>query len=183
MGVDVASFGDFFADKMLSNVRSTRIETPVDLHMNKGQAAVQISVEDASASSAQSSETAKIATAKKRGRKPDEPIKCLVYKDPFSGTYKKYIFTADGKHLLGGMMVGDVGDYVRLVAIVKKKVKCFLFSRGCILNYLIQKSLEVAPSEFIIGKKEGADNGEDLDDDTQICSCHVSAFVERSSCF
>jgi hypothetical protein len=49
------------------------------------------------------------------------------------------------------------------------------------LNYVAQKSLEVPPSEFIIGaKKEGTDNGEDLDDDTQVCSCHVSASVEYS---
>jgi hypothetical protein len=52
------------------------------------------------------------------------------------------------------------------------------------LNYIAQKSLEVPPSEFIIGaKKEGADNGDDLDDDTQICSCHVRAYLEYSSRF
>lgn len=42
---------------------------------------------------------------------PDEPIKCLTFKDPIAGTYKKYIFSADGKFLLGGMMVGDVSDF------------------------------------------------------------------------
>ena len=87
---------------------------------------------------------------------PDEPIKCLTYKDPFSGTYKKFIYTADGKYLLGGMMVGDVSDFIKLVSITKKK-----------------KPLDVAPSEFIIGKKAGGeDDGADLDDDAQICSCH-----------
>lgn len=34
----------------------------------------------------------------------------------------RYIFSADGKHLLGGMMVGDTSDYVKLVSLVKKKV-------------------------------------------------------------
>ncbi len=34
----------------------------------------------------------------------------------------RYIFSADGKYLLGGMMVGDTADYVKLVALVKKKV-------------------------------------------------------------
>jgi len=87
---------------------------------------------------------------------PDEPIKCLTYKDPFSGTYKKFIYTADGKYLLGGMMVGDVSDFIKLVSITKKK-----------------KPLDVAPSEFIVGKKSGGeDDGADLDDDAQICSCH-----------
>lgn len=69
----------------------------------------------------------------------EEPIKCLTYKDPFASVYKKwapsfrllhfvsylpsrYIFSADGKYLLGGIMIGDVRDYVKLVAIVKKKV-------------------------------------------------------------
>lgn len=86
----------------------------------------------------------------------DEPIKCLTYKDPFGSVYKKYIFSADGKHLLGGMMVGDVSDFVKLVSIIKKK-----------------KALDVPPSQFIIGAKGSAeDEGADLDDDAQICSCH-----------
>jgi nitrite reductase (NAD(P)H) len=38
-----------------------------------------------------------------------------------------------------------------------------------------QKPLDVAPSQFIIGaKKEGVEDGDDLDDDAQVCSCHVS---------
>ena len=86
------------------------------------------------------------------------PIKCLTYHDPFSGTYKKYIFSADGKHLLGGMMIGDVGDFTKVVAITKKK-----------------KALDVPPSQFILGaKNDGEDNGDDLDDDAVVCSCHVS---------
>ena len=48
-----------------------------------------------------------------------------------------------------------------------------------LLIYLIdnfpQKAIEVAPSEFIVGaKKPGDDAGGDLDDDAQVCSCHVS---------
>jgi nitrite reductase (NAD(P)H) len=123
MGVDVASFGDFFADKRLSTGPPIRIETPADSQGDKGRAALQISIEDAR----EHTEAPKIATARKRGSKRDEPIKCLVYKDPFSATYKKYIFTADGRHLLGGMMIGDVADYVKLVALVKKKVKLYFF--------------------------------------------------------
>ena len=48
-----------------------------------------------------------------------------MYRDPFSGVYKKYIFSADGKYILGGMMVGDTSDYVKMVALVKKKVLYF----------------------------------------------------------
>ena len=35
-----------------------------------------------------------------------------------------------------------------------------------------KKALEVPPSEFIIGASKGDDDGDDLEDDTQICSCH-----------
>jgi nitrite reductase (NAD(P)H) len=125
MGVDVASFGDFFADKRLVNSRPTKVDPP-GIQTSQGQAAIQISIEDAGVG-VQSTESLRVAIAPKRGRKQDEPIKCLVYKDPFSSTYKKYIFTTDGKHLVGGMMIGDVADYVKLVAIVKKKVEPFSF--------------------------------------------------------
>jgi nitrite reductase (NAD(P)H) len=122
MGVDVASFGDYFADRKISTIRPIKIEVPAD-QTDKGEAAVHISIDNTSELGVQHMEAPKIVSpsARKRTRKQDEPIKCLVYKDPFSATYKKYIFTADGKHLLGGMMIGDVADYVKLVAVVKKK--------------------------------------------------------------
>ncbi|ETS74297.1 Nitrite reductase [Pestalotiopsis fici W106-1] len=119
LGVDVASFGDFFADR-------------------------------------------------------DGPshLPALTYKDPFQAVYKKYIFTADGKYLLGGMMIGDTSDYIKLVPMVKN-----------------QKELEIPPSQLILGaKKEGQDDGDDLDDDTQICSCHnvtkgnVVDVVKKGTC-
>jgi nitrite reductase (NAD(P)H) len=44
----------------------------------------------------------------------------------FFNHYGRYIFTADGKYLLGGMMIGDTSDYIKLVAIVKKKAWRFL---------------------------------------------------------
>lgn len=49
-------------------------------------------------------------------------IACLTYKDPFASVYKKYIFSSDGKYLVGGMMIGDTSDYVKMVSLVKKKV-------------------------------------------------------------
>lgn len=48
------------------------------------------------------------------------------------------------------MMVGDCGDFVKLVAITKKR-----------------KALDLPPADFIVGKK-GEDDGADLDDDTQV---------------
>lgn len=51
------------------------------------------------------------------------PVRALTYHDPFGPVYKKYIFSADGKYLLGGMMIGDVNDYTKLLAIARKQVK------------------------------------------------------------
>ena len=59
----------------------------------------------------------------------------MVYNDPLGSTYKKYIFTADGKYLLGGMMLGDVSDFVKLVAIVKKKFRLLFFCNIGGVNY------------------------------------------------
>lgn len=131
LGVEVASFGDFFAD------RDGPMNMPVRLgkKMEKEQQDRVKSLTDGP---------------------PPSPVKALTYKDPFSNVYKKYLFTLDGKYLLGGMMIGDTKDYVKLVPMVKN-----------------QKLLDVPPSQFILGASKGDDEGgDDLDDDTQICSCH-----------
>lgn len=118
LGVEVASFGDFFADR----------DGPKEL-----PAAV-------------------VRRAKKKEDRvktltegPAPPlVKALTYKDPFQQVYKKYLFTLDGKYLLGGMMIGDTKDYVKLVPMVKN-----------------QKPLEIPPSELIVGAKKGDDEGGD----------------------
>ncbi|POR35197.1 Nitrite reductase [NAD(P)H] [Tolypocladium paradoxum] len=124
LGVDVASFGDFFADR----------DGPKHLpprHLKR----------------LQNGDSAKGL--------PDTTVKTLTYRDPFQNVYKKYIFTADGKHLLGGMMIGDTKDYVKMVPMVKN-----------------MKELDIPPSQLILGARKDGDEGDDLDDDTQICSCH-----------
>ncbi|EON99736.1 putative nitrite reductase protein [Phaeoacremonium minimum UCRPA7] len=132
LGVEVASFGDFFADR----------DGPKYL---PARAARKKKAED-------KAHDVKILT---NGLPPPD-VKALTYKDPFQNVYKKYIFTTDGKYLLGGMMIGDTKDYVKLVPLVKQ-----------------QKELDIPPSELILGaKKDGDDDGDDLEDDTQICSCH-----------
>jgi nitrite reductase (NAD(P)H) len=123
LGVEVASFGDFFADRdgpknMPGRARAER----------KGDGAT-------------SRDRVKNLTD---GPAPP-PVKALTYKDPFQQVYKKYLFTMDGKYLLGGMMIGDTKDYIKLVPLVKN-----------------QKMLEVAPSELIIGAQKGDDDGSDL---------------------
>ncbi|KAH7052055.1 hypothetical protein B0J12DRAFT_61879 [Macrophomina phaseolina] len=134
LGVEVASFGDFFAD------RDGPKELPARRGANKKEGVID------------SKDRVKTLT---EGPAPP-PVKALTYKDPFQQVYKKYLFTLDGKYLLGGMMIGDTKDYVKLVPMVKN-----------------QKPLEIPPSELIVGAKKGDDEGaDDLDDDTQICSCH-----------
>ena len=108
MGVDVASFGDFFADQ-----RQPKAQPPTPVEV-EGQVTI---------SQSKPSKHKKVDLS-------DAPVKFLTYHDPFSATYKKYIFTEDGQYLIGGMMIGDVGDFTKLVAITKKKVSS-LIPRGC----------------------------------------------------
>ncbi|GAA98797.1 uncharacterized protein L969DRAFT_50632 [Mixia osmundae IAM 14324] len=220
MGVDVASFGDFFADqspyeKQLQKVDQARhqsqeaqeaakpngdgkkamngeshatvtveldedkktqngtLQQPMDKQNKPSGTSLDNPPEDGSKGDNQTAEKPdsktvslpKVSHSSKSARK-DEPIKCLTYKDPFGSIYKKYIFSADGKYLLGGMMIGDVSDYVKLVSIVKKR-----------------KPLDMPPSQFIIGAKSGGeDDGGDLDDDVQVCSCHNVVKGQIASC-
>ncbi|GAA6022628.1 hypothetical protein JCM8202_005024 [Rhodotorula sphaerocarpa] len=145
MGVDVASFGDFFADERMQR-------------------------EAEAAHSATTADGVQLSSPTPRRRQPrstrSDPIKCLTYRDPIAATYRKYIFTADGAHLLGGIMIGDTAAFTKLVALVKKK-----------------KKLDVPPSQFILGaKKEGEEDGADLDDDTVVCSCHATTKGAISAC-
>jgi len=120
LGVNVASFGDCFADR----------DGPVTL-------------------------PPRYAKMVNGDAKSPSSVQALTYKDPFSNVYKKYIFTKDGKYLLGGMMIGDVCDYVKLLPMVKS-----------------QKELTMSPSELILGAKKEGEDSDDLDDDAQVCSCH-----------
>lgn len=118
LGVDVASFGDFFADR----------DGPKELPGRAAAAARRGSK----------------ATTGPDGKPLAPAVKALTYKDPFQAVYKKYLFTPDGKYLLGGMMIGDTKDYIKLVQMVKGK-----------------KMLEVPPAEFILGSQKGGDDNPD----------------------
>ncbi|KAI0429112.1 nitrite reductase [Xylaria sp. FL1042] len=141
LGVDVASFGDFFAD------RDGPSALPAKAAARSKRRRRDKKASGPSGNSEQGEE----------GEKALPEVQALVYKDPFAQVYKKYLFTTDGKFLLGGMMIGDTSDYIKLVPLVKA-----------------QKELEVPPSQLILGAREAGDDdgGDDLDDDTQICSCH-----------
>ncbi|EKM57614.1 uncharacterized protein PHACADRAFT_182112 [Phanerochaete carnosa HHB-10118-sp] len=211
VGVDVASFGDYFADRRQAedgpsprstaySVRKPAPATSAPLSHDqrdpfkgkvwevKESAAEPVSAaptltvtapaDDASSvqngSGVDGKENGEVqrradasAPRKRHGHAAatEGPVETLTYRDPFGGVYKKYIFSADGKYILGGMMVGDTNDYVKLLALVKKK-----------------KPLEVPPSQFIAGSGGGDDSGEDLDDDTQICSCHNVTKGQLAAC-
>ena len=123
LGVEVASFGDFFADR--DGPKHLPAREAKRQQVNGALGTMQALTDGA----------------------PPPAVKALTYKDPFEAVYKKYLFTMDGKYLLGGMMIGDTKDYVKLVPIVKN-----------------QKVLEVLPSRLILGaKKEGEEeDGDDL---------------------
>ncbi|KAH7157614.1 hypothetical protein B0J13DRAFT_174658 [Dactylonectria estremocensis] len=147
LGVDVASFGDCFAD----------INGPESLPPKFAR-----TLRDANGAQLTNGAAAAAAAAS---------VQALTYRDPFLNVYKKYIFTKDGKYLLGGMMIGDTKDYVKLVPMVKT-----------------MKELDVAPSELILGAQKDGDDGDDLPDDAQICSCHnvtkgdIVAVVKDGTC-
>ena len=145
LGVEVASFGDFFADRDGPRyLPAKKGHKPKGDNLTNGGAVAKVDALRASPST----------------------VKSLTFKDPFGAVYKKYIFTSDGKYLLGGMMIGDTRDYVKLVSMVKS-----------------QKALEVPPAEFIVGSgKGGEENADDLDDDAQVCSCNNVSKGDISGC-
>lgn len=124
LGVNVASFGDCFAD----------VFGPQSLPPKFAKKFKALSGSTADAS---------------------QSVQALTYRDPFTNVYKKYLFTKDGKYLLGGMMIGDTQDYVKLVPLVKS-----------------QKELDVPPGELILGAQKDGDDADELPDEAQVCSCH-----------
>ena len=150
LGVEVASFGDFFADR----------DGPRDLPTKRSAG----KKEGAVAREAKPNVAANVSST--------PMVQALTFKDPFEAVYKKYLFTSDGKYLLGGMMIGDTRDYVKLVPMVKDR-----------------KALEISPSQFIVGTgKNDDDDGSDLTNETQICSCHnvtkgdVAKVIKEGTC-
>jgi nitrite reductase (NADH) large subunit len=86
----------------------------------------------------------------------DKTARSIMFEDPFTGVYKKLVFNHDGARLLGGILVGDASDYGTLLALYKSS-----------------KPLTLAPSELLVGKRDGAAGGDaGLPDDAQICSCN-----------
>jgi nitrite reductase (NADH) large subunit len=81
----------------------------------------------------------------------------LSFEEPFSGVYKKLLFSLDGKRLLGGILVGDAAEYGTLLMMSKA-----------------DQDLPCAPHELIVGSSSGAPLGniDGMPDEAQICSCN-----------
>jgi nitrite reductase (NADH) large subunit len=77
----------------------------------------------------------------------------LVYSDAVAGVYKKLVVSADGKQLLGGMLVGDASSYGVLRPMVASGIE-----------------LPANPEELILPVSTGA--ALTLPDQAQVCSCN-----------
>ena len=77
----------------------------------------------------------------------------IVFENRRNGIYKRINISADGKHLLGGILIGDASQYGLLHQMAVGKMK-----------------LPSAPESLIVGGGETVGIGE-VPDDAQICSC------------
>lgn len=88
---------------------------------------------------------------------PAERATPLTFEDPFSGVYKKLVFSNDGKLLLGGILVGDASEYGTYSMLAKSGAP-----------------LPCKPKELIVGSGGGAALGgiDSMPDSAQVCSCN-----------
>lgn len=85
-------------------------------------------------------------------------IKTIAINDSHKGVYKRINISEDGKHLLGGVLVGDAEQYNMLLQTCKNKIV-----------------LPPNPEDVILGARGGEGEGgagvTNLPDDALICSC------------
>jgi nitrite reductase (NAD(P)H) len=91
MGVDVASFGAFFSDREATEAIEKRQKAKQEASKVETTNGIMINGQKPSVSARKFDRN---ATREK------EPVLALTYRDPFDSVYKKYIFSADGKHLV-----------------------------------------------------------------------------------
>jgi nitrite reductase (NADH) large subunit len=78
----------------------------------------------------------------------------IAYEDLVKGVYKKLVVSADRTKLLGGVLVGDAGEYAALTQLMRSG-----------------EPLPAAPEELLFGAREGKTKLT-LSDTAQICSCN-----------
>ncbi len=79
----------------------------------------------------------------------------IVFQDLVSGVYKKMVLDADGKKLVGGMLVGEAEEYMTLLSLTKA---------GGVLP--------PQPEALILGGRGGAAMEFELPAEAQVCSCN-----------
>jgi nitrite reductase (NADH) large subunit len=77
----------------------------------------------------------------------------VVYEDQVRGIYKKVVLDREGTRLLGGILVGDAGDYGRLLHLTRSKST-------------------VSDAHEMVGVGNGAAKPGVLPDEAQVCSCN-----------
>ncbi len=106
----------------------------------------------------------------------DKTAKAITYEDPFKGSYKKLLFSHDGAHLLGGILVGDASEYGTLSMLAKSS-----------------EPLAMPPTELLLGKggepRSAGNILTSIPNDAQVCSCNnvskaqiCSAILEKNLC-
>ncbi|HSC89494.1 MAG TPA: nitrite reductase large subunit NirB [Polyangiaceae bacterium] len=79
----------------------------------------------------------------------------VVFQDLLAGVYKKLIVSADGKKLLGAILVGDTAEYGTLLPFAKSG-----------------DPLPVSPDDLLFGSRSGSSVQIELSDAAQVCSCN-----------
>jgi nitrite reductase (NADH) large subunit len=99
----------------------------------------------------------------------------IVFRDEAKGIYKRVNISADGKHLVGGVLIGDATQFGMLQQTVTNKI-------------LLPTNAE----DLILGSRGGAESGSgvmDLPDEALICSCEavtkgqICSQVSDNECF
>lgn len=87
-----------------------------------------------------------------------EAVSSLVWEDSRKGIYKRINISADGKQLLGGVLIGEAEQYNLLLQTCRNKIV-----------------LPPEPEDLLLGKRGGGDGNAagvvSLPDDALICSC------------
>lgn len=101
-----------------------------------------------------------------------DECRSIIFENALAGTYKRINISADGKTLLGGVLVGDATEYNTLLQACRNRT-----------------TLPAQPEQLIIPQAEGAPQGKlSLPDDALICSCervlklHIKDAVNNQQC-
>ncbi|HET6600043.1 MAG TPA: nitrite reductase large subunit NirB, partial [Burkholderiaceae bacterium] len=79
----------------------------------------------------------------------------ISYEDLVKGVYKKLVVSADKTRLLGGILVGDAGEYASLTQLMRSG-----------------EALPASAEELLFGAREGGPSKLALSDSAQVCSCN-----------